>query len=167
MQKHNLRNPFLLLSADAAEGAVLEVPSDVADLLSTDLGSVDTSFPLLKEGLYDMAIESCDIVDNKEKTGKNIKIVLRTTADAQSVKGEPLNAGMKLTTYIGLTETEKYGKEAIARNAAGFVQATRFSKLGPIEQFKDEVVRVKVSIRPAKGQYEAANDVKWVPAAKA
>jgi hypothetical protein len=155
--------PRRLLDDTAAEGA-LSVPG-LDELLSTDMSKVDTSFPLIKEGLYDVVVDDISLVDNKAKTGKNIMIKLKTTAQTQDVKGNVMNPGMVLTTYIALAESEKYDKEAIKRNVATFVQSVGqgITQLAPLDQFKGKIVRVKVKVRPPEGQYEAANDVRFVP----
>ena len=166
---HQFSYPFVHRLGDASEGTVETAPT--AGVLDEDVSDVDTSFPLLSEGLYDMEIQEVTEESNKAKTGTNLKIVVVTTKDSVSPKGEALNRGMKLTSYIGLTETEKYNTDSIKRNVAGFVQAVGcgITKVKPFDQFKGKIVRVKVSIRPAGKdktgvEREAANDLKWVPA---
>jgi outer membrane protein assembly factor BamA len=160
----------LLLSSDPVDGgAPLEPTGSVAlpssGVLDEDVSGVDTSYPLLSAGLYDFRIEEVSEEPNKAKTGTNLKIVVVTTKEAMSVKREALAPGLKLTQYIGLTPTEKYSTDAIKRNVAAFVQAvgSGIKSVRPFEQFKDKLVRAKVVINPAEGQYEASNGLKWVP----
>jgi len=155
--------PFILLMSDAAEGTLASAPG--AGLLDDDLSDVDTSFPLLAEGVYDMVIKEVKLEENKAKTGNNVVIKVATTVPAKSVKGEHLNPGMVLTNYISTVEVPgKYDRDAIKRNLATFVQATGLGgAINPMDRFKDKIVRCKVKVRPPEGQYEAANDIRFVP----
>lgn len=152
--------PRILLMAASAEGSIIE-----GDVLDTDLGGVDTSFPLLKDGLYDMIVDSVVKERNKADDGDRLTIKVKTQQPAESQKGEALHPGFTLTAYIGITETEKYDKGAIKRSLATFRQAMGLKEgaFNPIEQYQGKVIRVKISTRPAKGEFEAANNVKFVP----
>ncbi len=167
--KSSFSYPFVHRLGDEAEGGTVAVAG--SGVLDEDLTGVDTSFPLLAAGLYDMEIKEVSKVPNNAKTGDNLKIVVVTTKDALDVKGQRLNAGMKLTSYIGLSETPKYNQDDIKKNCAVFVQAVGcgITRINPLEQFAGKIVRAKITIRPAGPdktgvQREAANDIKWVPA---
>lgn len=173
MKKHILLLSSFLLSPDAAEGVLGELApagepqlggSGGGSVLDEDLTNQDTSFPLLKEGLYDLGIDKLTIEDNKERTGQNVVIKVKTTADSVDVKDKRLNKGFPMTTYISLTETKDYDKEAIKRNLAVFMKAVGHKgKFGNGQWAVGRVARAKVTIRPPKGEYEASNSIKWVP----
>lgn len=160
------RNTVLRLP-DAQEGVLTEpapITDDPADILSVDLSGVDTSFPLLPAGLYDLVVDGVKVEPNKAGNGRNVVIALKTTTDTTSVKGEALNKGFPITTYISLTPAEKYNEASIKRGLALFQQACGIKgQFQPVSQYKDKIVRCKVTIRPAKGEFEESNSIKFVP----
>ena len=105
------------------------------NLLDLDLGQVDTSYPVIKGGIYDMVVKNIEVVDNKSQDGKNLKIVLATTAPTTSVNNEKFEPGQLVTTQLSLkTKSEKRDeagmKEIIVKRVATFLQATRPPVIG-------------------------------------
>lgn len=131
-------------------------------ILDEDLSSVDTSMPLLTKAIYDMSIDDISLVENKAKTGQNLKIKIKTTTDAVSTRGEPIRSGWPLTTYISLVPTEEYTKDSINRALARFMKAVegKATSINPISRFKGKIVRVSVDISPAHDGFPEGNTVK-------
>ena len=102
--------------------STLVVPQHLLDL---DLGGIDTSFPVLKGGMYDLVIKECKVAKNKAGDGDLWTIKMATVKDAKSVKNDPINAGAVVFHRVGLTATEKYDVEGILKNVARFTQAVK------------------------------------------
>jgi len=104
-----------------------ETPKSLLDL---DLNSVDTSFPIIKAGIYDMVIKESSVADNKASDGKNWVFKLATTIPTDGVKGEKFDIGHIVTSQLSLKtksekKTEDQMKEIIVKNAARILQAIR------------------------------------------
>jgi len=101
-----------------------------SNLLDLDLNSVDTSFPIIKAGIYDMTIKESTVSDNKAQDGKNWVIKLATTIPTTGIKGESFDIGQVVTTQLSLKtksdkKTEDQMKEIIVKNAARILQAIK------------------------------------------
>ena len=72
-------------------------------LLDEDLSGVDTSMPVIKGGITtEVEVVSVKPVENKDKTGQNLEIKVKTTTELISTKGEAISPGFPLTTWISL-----------------------------------------------------------------
>jgi len=124
-------------------------PETLDPLLSRDLGSIDTSLPVLAPGIHTVEIVSVEAVPRKDGTGRILRVVTKLAKDAQSIDGRTIGAGFPLYRNIGLTETERYSEEAILRALATFREAALGSKAGslePLSQFVGKLVRVRVKV---------------------
>ena len=102
--------------------STLQVPPHLLDL---DLGSIDTSFPVLKGGMYDLVIKKSEVGRNKNNDGDLWTVQLSTVKDSKGVKGDDIKAGATVFHRVGLTPTEKYDIEGILKNVARFTQAVK------------------------------------------
>lgn len=85
--------------------------SSLDQLNEIDLTNVESSRPLLKEGLIKVKLHSMEIKDQKApKTGKNLNIVLVTeTSNPNREAGKPeVPSGYKHTETISLVTTDGY-----------------------------------------------------------
>lgn len=100
---------------------VLTVPQHLLDL---DTGSIDTSFPVLRGGMYDLVVKSSEV--GKSNDGGPLWIIkLATIREEKGVKGDVIKAGSVVFHRISLTQTDKYDGEAIIKNACRFMQACK------------------------------------------
>lgn len=163
----------LLRSPDGAEGMVetpAGSPSGQGDsgfslgVLDQDLTNVDTTFPLLKEGIYNLEVVSLAAVDNKDKTAKNIEIKLKTTAPCNDTKGNEIQPGFGIFYRIPLGQTEKYSIDDIKKKLAIFRLAalgTKEGAFGDFAQYVNKIVQVKLVITVDKeGKYADKNEIK-------
>lgn len=74
--------------------------------LDVDLTEVDTTIPVLPKGLYDLQVSGFSKEENKEKSGYNLKVELKTTAPFTSTQGNEVKPGFPLYIYIPLQNKE-------------------------------------------------------------
>jgi hypothetical protein len=137
------------------------------DPLNTPVGDIDTSFPLLAAGLYDMEIADAVVGPAKgNPTHQTLKVTLKTTHDAPDVKGQMVNKGFPIYHHIALTPSEDMPIDKIKKNVAALGQRAGASKLSVRDLLnnptvmKGKVVRVKVGIQKETEEYPASNQVK-------
>lgn len=100
-----------------------QVPPELLDL---DLSGIDTSFPVVKAGLYELIVKESDVVRNNADNGDLWVLKLSPVNDVQDVKGQPLKASsVTIFHRVGLTTTEKYTPEGVAKNVARVIQAVK------------------------------------------
>lgn len=135
------------------------------DLLDTDVSGIDTSFPRIVAGLYELSIATAEKVANKAGTGENLKLTLKTTQPATDTSGSPVPAGFTITTYIALTETGKYTQQMIAKALASLMKSAGMS--GSPRTIIDnpallvgKVVTAKVSINKETDEFAESNGIK-------
>lgn len=134
-------------------------------LLDTDVSSIDTSYPRIVAGLYELSISAAEKIRNKAETGDNLKVEFKTTQPATSTTGEPVPPGFTMSRYIGLTVTEKYSEDMIGKTIASLMKcfgvtgsprtiidtpAVLIGKIGPC----------KVSIKKETTEFPEGNEVK-------
>src|SRR2546421_10633646 len=95
------------------------------ELLDLDLASVDTSFPVLRPGLYELVVKEASVEKTAAGDGEMLVLQLATTQPAKDVKGNTLNPGTILFHRVGLKLTDKYDHMAIVKNVARFTQALK------------------------------------------
>jgi hypothetical protein len=105
-------------------------PNIPAHLLDLDLNKVDTSFPVVKAGIYDVIIKEIAVVDNKAADAKNLELKLSTTTQVQGVKGESFDVGHVINYRLSLkTKTDKLSEdkmvEIVYKGVAKLLQAVR------------------------------------------
>lgn len=100
---------------------------NVAPPLNMDLASVDTSMPLLADGIQDLLIEKAEIKSTRDGKGQYVSLDLKTTDPATSRKGEPLGAGIHVFDNLNLNPTGAATWDIVLRNVAAFTQALEFS----------------------------------------
>jgi hypothetical protein len=129
---------------------------------SVDLSTVETSYPLLKTGVYPTTVASCQLEDQKApKTGKNLVIKYTLTETAESVDGRQVNPGFAIMERISLTKTfkddgsPKY--DPLPRLAqfreAIFGKAETGTGFMPLEQYIGQAITIRVKHDPhSKGR---------------
>lgn len=131
------------------------------DILTNDLSTMDTSFPLVNPGLYDLRVAAISVMDNPART---LKLELQTTEAAQSNKGDTAAAGTKVFTNVNTRPTGKSTLQIIGRQVANLVQAAKLTaadlgggtgqqQLDNVAQWapllSGKVLRARVIIEPA------------------
>jgi hypothetical protein len=141
---------------------------DPNDPLSQDAAAVDTSFPLLPTGIYDMEITDCGVGASKSKPENQVMTIkMATTQDVTDTKGEHLNKGFPIYYRIGITPTPDYDAKAIAKKLATVLKqcgvAQGITPRGFINDAKmvvGKVVRVKIAIQKETTDFPESNSVK-------
>src|ERR1700679_4010636 len=123
------------------------------ELLDADLATVDTSFPVIKKGLYDLKIVETEVKENESKT---LMLTYEPLEPTVSDKGENLEAGTRVFDNINLAVTGKAKVSFIKQNVAAFVQALeapagwtirRLMTSNP--ELKGCIIKARVNIQPA------------------
>jgi hypothetical protein len=86
--------------------------------IDVDLTTVDTSYPVLAAGVYPFKVDTAIVKPNKANTGHLLELDCELLVDATDSKGKPIKAGYKMTHRCGLSPTDKYSLEDIAKNVA-------------------------------------------------
>lgn len=129
------------------------------DILGTDLTSVESSFPILPAGAYEVTIREMKTEPNKAGTGSNLKMKYSLNNPAVSREGKSVNAGYPVFDLISITKTEKY--DPMPR-LAQFKEAATGNKIGgfaPIEQYIGCTMTVQLGVEESE-QYGSKNTVK-------
>lgn len=131
-----------------------------------DLNDVDTSMPVLVEGLYILTIDKVEVVENKDKTGNNLLIIFKTAADATSLKGQAegkefdVKAGFPIRQYMPMQPNpNKPDARDFKENLAALQDAVTGSKKGNRGPFQPSTyvgrqvsARLKVTEDPEYGK---------------
>ena len=141
-------------------------PTDntIPDFLAGDLSTLDTSMPLLKEGIYDLLVAKVEVKTNTNGIS-NLRLAFRTTQDGFSTTEEPLHKGFPINHSICLTQTGGLTSDMIRRSCASLVQAAGKTNFLPVSQFEGEIIRCKVRIQPERVdkktglEYPASNSI--------
>lgn len=135
----------------------------VLDLLNNDNSDVDLSMPLLPKGDYDLIVKKVEQV--KAKSGNDmVKITLATKDEARSVKGEIIPPNTYVFDQIVLTPSEKLTKESIIKRCESFRQGVlgkTKSAFFPLDQYEGKVVKTRVKVQDADGDFPAKNAVSF------
>lgn len=103
----------------------MTTPTNVPPL-DVDLSSVDTSFPLLVDGIYDLRCDKAEIKDTADHKGRLAELQLVTVAPATGRKGEALEPGAtRIFERIMLAPTGKATWDMVLRNMGSVVQAVQ------------------------------------------
>lgn len=139
--------------------------SVTVDPMDQDISGIDTNFPRLAVGTYELKITGAEVVQNKAQTGNNLKLSLETIHEAKSTVGEPMPAGARLNMYIGLVPTEWTTQNGIAKKIAKLMKAAGLEGkpsaiIADPSQLVEKIVNAKVGINPEKDGYDESNSVK-------
>jgi len=129
------------------------------DILGTDLSSVESSFPILPGGMYEVTIAEMKTEANKAGTGSNLKMKYTLVNPATARDGKTVNAGFPLFDLISITKTEKYDP---TQRLAQFKEAATGNKSGsfaPIEQYIGMTMAIQLSVEES-AEFGTSNRVK-------
>lgn len=141
------------------------------DPLDTNVNDIDTSYPVIPAGLYDLRVKSVKREPTKDGTGERLTIALELTAPTVSTTGQPINVGHQITHYVGITPKEAtdgkraYGNTEIAKSlasiakAAGILCTPRDILSNPVI-LEGKTVRTKVGVSKETEEFSASNKVK-------
>jgi len=91
------------------------------DPMSTDIGDIDTSYPVLCADIMEMEVYDAKVQPSK-KGGKNYVVQFQTLKEQKRTNGEMQLPGLLISLNISLTETEKYKQPSIDKNLAKLAQ---------------------------------------------
>ena len=145
--------------------------------LNLDLNDVDTSMPVLVEGLYILTVDKIEIVENKDRTGNNLLVIFKTASDATSLKGQAegkehdIKAGFQLRQYMAMQDNpNKPDARSFKENLATFQDAVTGSKKGNRGPFlpstyigRQVAARIKVKDDPDYGMQNNIARLTTVP----
>ena len=136
----------------------------MTNYLDTDVSSIDTSFPRLQKGLYELSCTAAELLDNKAGTGKNLKLQFKTTQSGYSTSGEQVAPGYNITTFVALTPTPKYTEQMIAKNLASLMKSADMSGspravIDNPATLVGKVVNATVAVQPANDGYAESNKI--------
>lgn len=131
--------------------------SDFGTTVDTDAVEDDSSFEPMPKGDYDIIIDKAEVKDTNDGSGKYMALQLK-------VEG-PTQAGRVLFDMIAISTTsnEEGKKKWVSighQKLKGLCGATGISKPNDSQVFVGKRSRVSVTVRPARGDYDASNDVK-------
>jgi hypothetical protein len=154
-----------------------ENQNPMAPPLDMDLGTVDTSMPLLKDDNYQFQIVKAELKPTTDNTGRYISIDAKTTMPATSVKGEPLGAGVHVFANVMINPTGKSNWEIVQRGVASLVQSIEGgvpgAKLSNVDQwvpglvgrlFKAKTGYVPAGVKNGKSFREKNEITLWLKA---
>lgn len=145
--------------------------------LNVDLNEVDTSMPVLVEGVYTATIDKVEVVENAAKTGNNLLVIFKTITPATSLKGQAegkegdVAAGWPLRQYMPLQNNpDKPESRDYKENLAAFQDAVTGSTKGNRGRFlpstyigQQVALRLKVSEDPTYGKQNNIARISGVP----
>ena len=142
--------------------------------LDLDLNSIDTSMPLLAEGIYDLQVAN---VGTKTTAANQpmLTLDLVTTAPAQAQDGTQLGAGIHVFHNLNLQPSGKATWEIVLRNIAEVTQAmgvaTTYGELTANPQLlagktpRCKVVCVPAGVSKSGKAFKAKNEIStWMKA---
>ena len=139
--------------------------------LNIDLTQVDTSFPVLAPGTYQMRIDEVVIAPNKAGTGSNLVVSFATTDEEQTKNGDSLKPGFKVRKWYPLQASE-HSADSWLRNLVILTDAV-FKITDPSERkpFNEDLIaamrgnEVKCTVKVSTDQSGAVNnDISFVAA---
>lgn len=159
-----------------------------SDPLEISGGDVDTNFPRVKEGVYELLIQNAEpkakkdsgaqIVDgNVPYTGFNLSLQLCLTKDAVGVDGKPVYKGFPITFRVNGMSDKRDGS-ALQKDLAvlakcalgieGFKKAAEADKLflknlwNNPAQLNGKVVQAKVIVQPEQNGFPEKNEARLI-----
>lgn len=120
------------------------------DILTQDLSGVDTSLPLIVDGIYELEVKEVKQEPTKDGAKQNLNITLVTVGDASTTRRDVVHAGFPLYRTISLTPTEKYTADMVRRGLAEFAQALGVATVRPLEALVGKRLYAKVVIDPER-----------------
>lgn len=127
-----------------------------------DSGAVDPqqSFDVLPAGMYSLEITDAEVKDTKAGNGKLMKIT-HDVIDPEEF------AGRKVWANITLRNPNAQAEQIGAQQLSGLCRAAGIGVLQDSDELIGKIVRAKIGIKPASGQYAEQNVVKAYETANA
>jgi hypothetical protein len=126
---------------------------NIAPPLDQDLNSIDTSMPLLEDGVYDLQINKVEKGQSASKVDM-LKLDYMTTAPAKSRKQDNLGAGIHVFDQCMLAPSGKSDWNMVLRNVASITQAAGLPGTfgdftnGDYVGLQGRTIRVKIGFEP-------------------
>lgn len=128
--------------------AFLDTPINAADLPVGQSGN----FEPLPAGDYQVAIESAEIKDTNDRTGQYIKLKMKVNG--------PTHSGRVVFSNLNIRNKSPKAEEIGRQQLGDIMRAIGLATLTDTDQLIGAPLTVKLSVKPADGQYEAGNEVK-------
>lgn len=110
-----------------------------------------TSIGSLPAGLYEVSIADAEVTDTRAGTGKMLKVEYDVTG--------PTHANRKVWQYINLTNANQQAEQIGRGQLSSLCRAVGIAQLKDSDELLGRQLRVRLKVRPAKGDYEESNDV--------
>ena len=129
-------------------------------LNTKNLQDVDISRPVIEDGLYHVRL-AAEIKDNKSKTGKNL-VLTHEVLDVCNHRdtGEEVNKAVRIIRYLSLVPTENYDPDESLKKLATALEIEDGANL-ELEDVQSAVVKAQIVYKPAEGDFQEGNDVKY------
>ena len=111
-----------------------------------------TSYDVLPEGWYSATISKADVTPTKDGTGQYIKVRYDITG--------PTHQGRAVFANINIRNASSKAEEIGRQQLGDIMRAIGLTKVTDSDQLIGGNLQIKVSIRPASGQYGESNEVK-------
>lgn len=128
--------------------AFLDTPINAADLPVGQSGN----FEPLPAGDYSVTIESADVNPTKDGQGQYIKMKMKVSG--------PTHAGRTIFANLNIRNKSPKAEEIGRQQLGDIMRAIGLATLSDTDQLIGGSLVVKLTIKPADGQYEAGNEVK-------
>lgn len=128
--------------------AFLNETFNAADLPVGNTGS----FEPLPAGDYQAAVESADVNTTKDGQGQYIKLKLKVSG--------PTHSGRTLFANLNIRNKSAKAEEIGRQQLGDIMRAIGLATLTDTDQLIGGQMTVKLSVKPADGQYDAGNEVK-------
>lgn len=128
--------------------AFLDTPINAADLPVGQSGS----FEPLPAGDYQVTVESAEIKTTNDGTGQYIKLKMKVSG--------PTHAGRIVFSNLNIRNKSPKAEEIGRQQLGDLMRAVGLATLTDTDQLIGGSLTVKLTIKPADGQYEAGNEVK-------
>lgn len=110
------------------------------------------SFEPLPNGPYEVEITDADLVELKSGNGTGLKI-------EYTVVSPEAYEGRKIWQNLNIRHTNEQAEQIAQSQLSSLCRAVGIGVLNETEDLFGKMLRVGVKIRPAKGDYQASNDI--------
>jgi hypothetical protein len=129
---------------------------DIAAIIGGDFDGegveATSSFELIPVGWYMAEIEKAEVKKTKDGSGSYLKLV-------HSIVGEKYS-GRKLFHNITLTNNNQTAVDIGMRDLEALRLASELATISDTSDLIGKIMEIRVVVKPAKGDFEADNDVK-------
>jgi len=129
-------------------------------MFDEDLQNISTSAPILRPGVYTLALHEVEVKENAKGTGKNLNLVFVTVDPAFTLDDKELKPGYKVFHTVSLVPTDKYDPKQNLAKLKLSLTGNKAGAFGDPSQYIGLTCNVQMAVQPAKDEYEARGIIK-------